>query len=343
MYKKNINNDNKKIIIEYLYSNLDLSNYRYNLLNSIERLEYLQNTEHYISPNFKGQNYLLILLKINKNNINNQNSLISCLIDRKTLSYHKSNLDINNIKMLNFDMIFPESLYNGTIFDGKIIQNNDNNNNITFLIQDCYYYKGYNMLTMNMISKFNEINNIITSIQLPSNIKLICNTLYNYEDIKNIINNLNSNKYPTNGLIFYPKLSGINFLYIEKKMINKNISNNLIIESNNINLSNNTIIPNDSIIQLNYNIINNYVDTLKTRVYSYEICTKKKNLWLCKTSIVDVYDISENEYSEKIDIATIPSMKLSIMCNELIKDNPVQFECVFYDKFNKWIPIKHIN
>jgi len=323
MYKKYIDNKYKQLIIDNLYSKVDLSKYRYNLLNSLERLENLKNIPHYVSSNYKGKNYLLILLKINKNNINN--FPIACLIDRKTLSYHKTQIDINNIEIIELSMKFPDSLYEGTIFDGKLIQNNDHS---TFIIQDSYYYKGHNMLLLNMISKINEIKSMLDNINHSSQLKLICNELYNYNDLKEIITNLNHSIYPTNGIIFYPMLSGINILFIEKKIVDNivNINNN-----NNINYNYNIT---------EGNLINNYMNTLKQRIYSYEISENKKKLWLSRTLTPDVYDISENIHGEKLDIAAIPSLKISIMCDDLIKDIPLQFNCVYSSKFSKWIPIE---
>ena len=49
----------KQITIDYLYSSIALSKYRYTILNSIEKLKFLQSNEHYVSPNFRGNNYLL--------------------------------------------------------------------------------------------------------------------------------------------------------------------------------------------------------------------------------------------------------------------------------------------
>ncbi len=43
----------KQKTIDYLYSNLDLSKYRYIMLNTIQKLKFLQDNEHYVSPNFK--------------------------------------------------------------------------------------------------------------------------------------------------------------------------------------------------------------------------------------------------------------------------------------------------
>ena len=46
----------KNKVIDYLYSKLDLSKHRYILLTQIQKLKFLADNEHYVSPNFKGFN-----------------------------------------------------------------------------------------------------------------------------------------------------------------------------------------------------------------------------------------------------------------------------------------------
>ena len=89
-----------------------------------------------------------------------------------------------------------------------------------------------------------------------------------------------------------------------------------------------------------YDLIYNFVDYLKSRTYSYEKGNKTRKFWLSKTIIPDVYNISEKENGERIDIAHIPNIKISHMCNETIKDDAfVRFNCVYHTKFKKWIPV----
>ena len=115
----------KNKIIDFLYSKLDLSKYRYIMLNNIQKLKFLHDNEHYVSPNFKGYNYLLIMLTVN----NNQYCVA---IDRKKLSYHKSQLDMKTIQVIKQNLKTTDTINNGTIFDGKKIQTNGDQ---IFLIQ----------------------------------------------------------------------------------------------------------------------------------------------------------------------------------------------------------------
>ena len=55
--------------------------------------------------------------------------------------------------------------------------------------------------------------------------------------------------------------------------------------------------------------------------------------------IPDVYDIAEKENGDKEGIAMIPNLKISQLCDDLIGDKPVKFNCTFSNKFKKWIPL----
>ena len=78
------------------------------------------------------------------------------------------------------------------------------------------------------------------------------------------------------------------------------------------------------------------------RQYSYELEGKKKKLWLEKTSITDVYNVYEKKENDKIGIAAIPNLKISLLCQNEVNDEPILFTCVYNKKFKKWIPIKRI-
>jgi hypothetical protein len=81
------------------------------------------------------------------------------------------------------------------------------------------------------------------------------------------------------------------------------------------------------------------VKVTQSRTYSYEANSKMKHFWLNRTIIPDVYDISTMEHGDKIGIAMIPNLKTSQMCDNLINDVPRQFNCVYSNKFKKWIPL----
>lgn len=312
----------KRKAIEYLYSNLDLSKYRYIMLNTVQKLKYLQDNEHYVSPNFRGYNYLLLMFTFN-------NKHYCVAIDRKKLSYHKEQLDMKTIQIIQVNLKVPDIIFSGTIFDGKLIQTN---NEYIFLIQDCFYLMGKKLLEMEMNQKMTHLDTILKTYFIKdkapycTNFDFKLNKLYKYNELEDLIGNLPKLSIGTNGIIFYPKFSGINNIHIEKKL-----------DKVDINTDNKEVIE-----QKSYQIIRDFVDFLKSRSYSYESGGKTKILWLSRTLIPDVYDIAENANGEKEGIAMIPNLKISQMCDELIGDKPCKFNCTFSNKFKKWIPLNCI-
>ena len=315
-----INQELKTKVIDILYSKLDLSKHRYNILNNIQRLEFLQKNTHYVAPNFKGFNYILLFITID-------NMKLCVVIDRKKLSYHKSQLDMKTINIMQLNMKTSNTLYDTTIFDGKLIQNK---NGYTFLIQDCFYLSGKKLLDTNMMTKMKMLDNVMKEhfkkdCYYCKNFEFKLNTLYNYSELEELITNMSKISIANNGLVFFPIISGITTLYIDKK-----------VEAVTINTTN------DVIEQKSYHIINEFIDFLKSRSYSYEANSMMKNMWLSRTEIPDVYDISIKEHGDKLGIALIPNLKTSQMCDNMIQDTPMQFNCVYSNKFKKWIPLNSI-
>jgi hypothetical protein len=325
--------ETKQKVINYLYSKVDLSKYRYIMLNNISKLKFLQDNEHYVSPNFKGYNYLLIMCMLNGKSF-------TFAIDRKKLSYHKSQIDLKNLSVFQLNVKTSETIFGGTIFDGKIIQTP---NEMVFLIQDCYYIMGNKMLEMEMNQKMTYLDSIFKTHFRKDNPQIkelngtskntYCenfdfklNKLYTYDLLEKLIEGLPNLPISSTGIIFFPKFSGINVIHLDKK-----------IDKVNINTNNNEVIE-----QKSYHVIKDFVDFLKSRTYSYESGNKNKVLWLSRTITPDVYDISENENGDKMGIALIPNLKISQMCDNLIDDKPVKFNCVFSNKFKKYIPIHTI-
>jgi hypothetical protein len=186
--------DIKQQVIDYLYNKVDLTKYRYIMLNNINKLKFLQENEHYVSPNFKGYNYLLIMLNIN-------NTKYCVLLDRKKLSYHKDQLDIKNLQLININVNASESMYRGTIIDGKLI---NINKEYSFLIQDCFYLMGNKLLEMEIHQKLQHIDSILKN-NFPkelngkycNNFDFKINKLYNYSELVELIYTIILNHYPT--------------------------------------------------------------------------------------------------------------------------------------------------
>jgi len=317
-------NDNEKDIknkiIDYLYNTINLSKLRYGMLDNIQKLKYLQTSEHYVTPNYKGLNYFLIFTTI-------MNKSYAVIINRKKLSYHRNQVDMKTVFIVKIFINTNANIYSGTIFDGKIIQKDNKN---YFLIQDAFFVAGKEISEMEMTQKSNYLNDIINlnfNDTCCENFSFKLNKLYKYTDLPELISTI----IPTcgiisNGLIFYPPKSGNCIIHIEKK-----------IEKIEIQSSQNENIENKS-----HDLIYNFVSFLEARTYSYESEKKHKTFYITKTDIPDVYNLYNNKDEPKHSIAHIPNLKISHYCSKNIGTTPVKVDCVYYLKFDKWIPLKII-
>lgn len=311
--------DIKHKVIDYLYNSLQLSNYRYIILDTIQKLKNLQENVHYVSPNYKGLNYFLIFLTISTKQL-------CVVIDRKKLSYHKNQIDFKNISIIKIFINTTDNIYSGSIFCGKLIQKE---NKYYFLIQDCFYLMGKKIIDMELDQKMIYLNDIIknnfSNKNICDNFYLKLNKLYKYGELTNLIKNIIPNcNILNNGLLFLPPYSGISVLYIEKRIEKIEIDST----------------QNEKISNTTFDIITNYTQYLEQRTYSYEKNNKKKILWIMKTNLPDVYYLYENLNENKIGIAHIPNIKISLLCAKIIGLQPIQFNCIYNNAFNKWIPLE---
>ena len=305
----------KTKIIDYLFNSVNLSNFRFKMLESLDHLNFLKKNTHYVSPNFYGYNYFLIFTKINS-------SSYCVLLDRKKFSYHKEKINIKNTKIIKIKIMTSSSMFNGSIFDCKLIKTN---NTYTLLIKDCYKLMGNSLIKSELQDKMKYLNNIIpNTIENNNYFDIKINTLFKYEDLDKLINNIiPKSKLNIQGLVFTPLYSGICIIYTNKK------KNKIDITSNE-NISNNT-----------YTLITDIDKILKSRVYSYESIGKKHTFEMEKTEISDVYNLYED--NERIGIAHIPNIKISSYCKEIFNDNEKhEFKCVYNNNFKKWIPLEKV-
>ena len=333
----------KNKIIDFIFNSYDLSKFRYNMLTNLQKLEFLKENEHYVTPNFNGYNYLLVFLMIG-------NTKYCVAIEKKKLSYHKNQIDISKINMYKLLINANSVIFNGTIFDTKLISINKKVNK-TFngetevknrlkyymLINDCYYLMGNQFLDIEMKNKMTHLDNMVKThfnSKDSNNFTFKINKFTSYDDLRNLIENIMPKcGIKTQGLIFYPKYSGINVIYIDKQQEKIEIS------------SNSTLVKHDQIEATSCNLITNMINSLKSRNYSYEKNGKIKKLWLKSTDIPDVFDVFEKDScDDKLGIAHIPNLKTSYLCRESLKKSSVEcFECIYDNNFKKWIPLNLVN
>lgn len=311
--------DFKNKIIDYLFNTVDISKYRYNLLDTTQQLNFLKLNEHYVSPNFKGYNYLLVFSKYN-------NQSYCAAIDRKNLSYHRDKIDIKKVIIYKIKVITSSAIFRGSIMDCRLVKN-------MMIIKDCFQIMGNQTTDMDMCEKMNYLDGIIANQfnkDYCSNFSLKINKLYRYNMLTEVITNIIPKcNFDIQGLIFFPKQSGVSVIFVDKT----NMKSETKVEISNTPTN---------VISSSYHMIHDLKNFLISRDYSYETIGKKKNLLIKKTPISDVYDVYEqNSNDEKIGIAHIPNIKISQNCYNNIKDESY-YQCVYHKEFNKWIPIKSL-
>ena len=306
----------KKKLISILFSKVNLSKYRFNMLNQLNKLKFLKMNEHYFSPNFRGVNYIMLFTKID-------NKKYCVLIDKKQLSYHIQKINYYKLNIIKLKVFVDNYIFNNTVFDGKFIYSNKYS---YFLIKDCYHINNNDITNMEMLKKLTYLDNIIkekfNDNNTCENFIFKLNNLKTYDMLKDFLKNRFTHKIPIVGLEFYPKYSGIVMIYLDKEKKEISISNN---EKN--------------IESFSLDLITNLPKILMNQKYYYEE-GEHTELYLKKTNIRDVYNVYNNVEDEKLSIAHIPNYKTSIYCYKNIPENEfVKFNCVYFNKFKKWIPI----
>lgn len=304
---KQYSNDEKNHLLSYIYNKINLSDLKYKILESESDLIDIKKG-YYVSPNYNGINCLLVFFK-------SSDKHYSFLVERKTLNYNWSQIDLDRIKIHPVKIRFREDIYNGTIFDGIL---NSGINNF-FTICDTYYFRGENFLNIDVFTKSLNISaylkcNYIDDDNL-NDLKIKVSKFKDLFETKNLINNIDPD---ARGIAFYPKKSGLKYLLINLQSQKKQE----IKDNNNIyeEIPNNT----EGVFKIK--------KTETIDVYNLYLCAviKKKERNVLK--------------SRRIDIAYIPTIECSKKCRDILKnkDNTLIY-CIYNKVKNKWIPIKECN
>jgi hypothetical protein len=146
------NNDNtKQRLLDFIYSSVDLSKYRYEMIETNTDLPKIFNKNFYLTPNFVGNNCLLVFTKL-------RDKYYSFLIDRKTLSYSKNRVDISKVDLKYVNVDIDSKIFSGTIFDGVSVKVN---NVEQFIISDTYLFQGNDYTNVSLDIKLYEIQSYL--------------------------------------------------------------------------------------------------------------------------------------------------------------------------------------
>ncbi len=349
-HNDNFNNydlNEKKLLIDYIYSNINISKFKYKLLENYSDLSNFQESnKFYVSANFSGSNCLLIFCKI-------KSKFYSFMVDRKTLSFNSEQIRYETVNITPVNIKLENSIYNGTIIDGIFIKH-DKKKEKFFVITDLYMFRGVTTEKDRINMKLSNIETYLDyNMKSSQNLILTINKLYELENIDKLVNEdiKKTHDFHVRGLSFYPEISSTKLIYVfndekDKKILNKNDS-----------------LPkeNKEIIIPSINTNNQQPQENKKTKINYSIKSEFKNqeiifvLELKKTEISDVYKLFCVEEFEKDDrkilktkkmgIAYIPTKDISLKCREIFNKNVngrALFTCKFDDNKNKWLPLDEI-
>lgn len=348
----------KENLIDYIYNNIDLSHFRYKLIEVESDLLNVKN-KYVASPNYNGTNSLLVFIKL-------VGKYYSFLLDRKTLSYNRNQVDINNVHLTHVRIRLDQQIYDGTIMDGIVLHNQVDGKSV-FIINDIYLFRGQNLIQTKMIYKEMNINAYLNSQMVEdsnmNNIKLVSNKLYKLSQIKNLVENeIDKLEFSdeVKGVSFYPELSGTKYIYLY---------NNVSYVKDNDKQQEKSE-KHDKHEKYEKHNKNGKHEKDEKQLNSHQVlqqhyaCQDKDEhniedgregiFEMRVTDVSDVYKLhlllklntgnNRTIKSKKIGIAYIPTNACSQMCNDILKDkNKVLVKCKYNKEKNKWVPIEQSN
>lgn len=295
----------KHILINYIYSSVNMNKLKYKILEFDNDLETLLEKKYYISPNFSGSSTFLVFMKTSYDRL-------SFIVERKKLFYNIQQVNINEVNIIKIYLDLGYDIYNGTIFDGTfLIQPNRK----IFIITDCLLLNGKTMDQIDISTKLNKIKQFIEdnyNENYDNSIEITTNKLTELKDAEKLINVdiVKVNKtIPIRGIIFQPEFTGTKLIFLfnnemkNKQQINDKINCHYFIKSNK---------PINAIFHMR------------------------------RTTIYDVYNLyldNDNKY-KKIDIAYIPTIECSLLCRKITEKENVIMNCEYINNKNLWKPIE---
>lgn len=352
-----ITGDIREFVIDKLYSKINVSKYRYNILYQKE-LNLLKNNKYHVTLNNFGLKYFVMF-------INYKNKKYCFYIDKRTLKYDRLSINIENVVIYSVKHCVSEDIYDFTLFDGDLLKNKYEH--FIFIICDVYYLLNKNYIEVAIEKKLLLIEDkLYTSYKYNKQLEpcsFRVNKLYVYSDILKITKTtIPSLDYLSCGLVFYPIFSGLRIVY---KFSKDEMPIHTIYNSNKKHISTNTTYNNTSHTNLdntestyskskimkdhilNYNENNNkLLDNLR----NIKTQSKTLNFVIKETEYPDVYNLylksslTETKYTGIAYIPTISHSRYlaSIFKNKSI-DTTMVVKCKYAIDYKKWIPINNSN
>jgi len=196
----------KNHIVNFIYSNINVYNFRYKIVDSVDILDNIKKNKEnfYVVPHFQGHNFYVIFTKYNDYNV-------CVLVDKKNIKYKREQLNFREISMYQLNVKCNPNIYKNSFFEGRIIRKNDEN---IFLIQDCYLLENEKLLTERISTKLDNIDKYLLDKFFDSNLKMNVIKIYTIDEINIVADKMRTTDYTINGFIFLPSRSGMSYIYV---------------------------------------------------------------------------------------------------------------------------------
>ena len=187
----------KDEIITYLMKSVDSYKLDHNKIEDENNLINIKNNDSLLLPNIVGDDYIFVAKKIRE-------IFFLAFIEKKTLNF--TNLNYNDLNIINAKVRVKKDVYNGTIFDGRIV---NLGGCTSFIINKIFKLNGYDMEKYSLIEchKFAETF-VKESYIIDSNMNSIffkLNKIFKLNEISNLVNkNITESKF---------KFSSIDFVF----------------------------------------------------------------------------------------------------------------------------------
>lgn len=369
-YQERYKETNRELI-KYIYSTLDISQFKFDILKYEQQLSKFISGTYFISPNYYGKNCFLVFMKL-------KTKYFSFMIDRRQLSYTLDKVKLDDVFVHHCNVDVDLEVYSGTILDGVYVRRG---NVHEFIVTDVYLFKGADYTQNKLNHKLFELEMYLDNINSQTryikerinakiNLELKVNKICKLTDINKFMEydvKEYEKSYQIRGICFYPEISGIKLIYLYEnenaETINKSNDHMSDHQINSVNKPNSKkiakYIKGDTVESDSVESGNKKIGFQKSKGLIKRVFVARTNnpvhavLEMQATKTADNYKLFALEQIKdadklrfkkcQMDIAYIPNMKKSQWCRDITtasSNGCVFVKCIWRDDKRKWEPLE---
>jgi len=192
----------KKEVLRYFFDRINYYDYRYLMLRTSDDFKKNEKNIEYVIPHIKGEPCFLVFGYFDRKEL-------CFMIEKRKLKFNLEQCEVSEIKIVQCHYKTISKTYIGSIFDGRLINNN------IFLIQDCYYLDGIKMNAWKLEKKLDYIDEYISRNIKGSNLKIRKVDLIG--NIGELDKKISNSKIDINGFIFLQARSGVSYIFVDNE------------------------------------------------------------------------------------------------------------------------------